>query len=118
MQNYSKNLITILTIFSINLYTLEDKTMNKRATEYDLNEQQFELLKIKYIMTIVDSMSTEDFRQFVIGTYEDDLSNYTLSQLLEEIKYTLDDEMLDDFVKQIKEESKEKMYYEEDKERD
>ena len=102
MQNYSKNLITILTIFSINLYTLEDKTMNKRATEYDLNEQQFELLKIKYIMTIVDSMSTEDFRQFVIGTYEDDLSNYTLSQLLEEIKYTLDDEMLDEFITTIK----------------
>ena len=77
--------------------------MNQRATEYDLNEQQFELLKINYIMTIVDSMSTEDFRQFVIGTYEDDLSNYTLSQLLEEIKYTLDDEMLDEFVTTIKE---------------
>ena len=76
--------------------------MNQRATEYNLNEQQFEQLKIKYIMTIVDSMSTEDFRQFVIGTYEDDLSNYTLSQLLEEIKYTLDDEMLEEFVKQIK----------------
>ena len=76
--------------------------MNQRATEYDLNEQQFELLKIKYIMTIVDSMDTEDFRQFVIGTYEDDLSNYTLNRLLEEIKYTLDDEMLDEFVKQIK----------------
>ena len=77
--------------------------MNKRATEYDLNEQQFELLKIKYIMTIVDSMSTEDFRQFVIGTYEDDLSNYTLNRLIEEIKYTLDDEMLDEFVTTIKE---------------
>ena len=76
--------------------------MNKRATEYDLNEQQFEQLKIKYIMTIVDSMSHEDFREFVIGTYEDDLSNYTLNRLIEEIKYTLDDEMLDDFVKQIK----------------
>ena len=80
--------------------------MNKRATEYDLNEQQFELLKIKYIMTIVDSMSTEDFRQFVINSYYDDFSNYTLSQLLEEIKYTLDDEMLDEFVKQIKEQIK------------
>ena len=79
--------------------------MNQRATEYNLNEQQFELLKIKYIMTIVDSMSTEDFRQFVIGTYEDDLSNYTLSQLLEEIKYTLDDEMLDEFITTIKEQS-------------
>ena len=80
--------------------------MNKRATEYDLNEQQFEQLKIKYIMTIVDSMSTEDFRQFVIGTYEDDLSNYTLNRLLEEIKYTLDEEMLEEFITTIKEDSK------------
>ena len=92
--------------------------MNQRATEYNLNDAQFERLKEHYIETIIDSMSTEDFRQFVIGTYQDDLSNYTLNRLLEEIKYTLDDEMLDDFVKQIKEESKEQMYYEEDKERD
>ena len=76
--------------------------MNQRATEYDLNEQQFEQLMDKYVMTIVDSMSTEDFRQFVINSYYDDFANYTLSQLLEEIKYTLDDEMLDEFVKQIK----------------
>ena len=76
--------------------------MNQRATEYDLNDAQFEQLKTMYIDTIVDSMSHEDFRQFVIGTYEDDLSDYTLSRLLEEIKYTLDDEMLDEFVKQIK----------------
>ena len=92
--------------------------MNKRATETNLNNEEFEQLKEAYITTIVDSMNTEDFRQFVIGTYQDDLSNYTLNRLLEEIKYTLDDEMLDEFVKQIKEESKEKMYYEEDKERD
>ena len=76
--------------------------MNQRATEYNLNEQQFEQLKEAYITTIVDSMSHEDFRQFVIGTYQDDLSNYTLNRLIEEIKYTLDDEMLDEFVKQIK----------------
>ena len=76
--------------------------MNQRATETDLNDVQFERLKEHYIETIVDSMSTEDFRQFVIKTYYDDFSNYTLSQLLEEIKYTLDDEMLDEFVKQIK----------------
>ena len=80
--------------------------MNKRATEYDLNNEQFEQLMDKYVMTIVDSMSTEDFRQFVINTYYDDFSNYTLSQLLEEIKYTLDDEMLEEFVTQIKNDSK------------
>ena len=76
--------------------------MNERATEYDLNEQQFEQLMDKYVKTIVDSMSTEDFRQFVINTYYNDLSNYTLSQLLEEIKYTLDEEFLEEFIKQIK----------------
>ena len=76
--------------------------MNERATEYDLNNEEFEQLMDRYIMTIVDSMSHEDFRQFVINTYYDDLSDYTLSRLLEEIKYTLDDKMLDEFVKQIK----------------
>ena len=53
-------------------------------------------------MTIVDSLSHEDFRQIVINSYYDEMSNYTLSQLLEEIKYTLDDEMLDEFVTTIK----------------
>ena len=80
--------------------------MNQRATEYDLNNQQFEQLMDKYVMTIVDSMSHEDFRQFVINTYYDDFANYTLSQLLEEIKYTLDDEMLEEFVTEIKNDSK------------
>ena len=76
--------------------------MNERATEYDLNDEQFEQLMDKYIMTIVDSKSHEDFRQIVINSYYDEMSNYTLSQLLEEIKYTLDDEMLDEFVTTIK----------------
>ena len=76
--------------------------MNQRATEYDLNDEQFEQLMDKYIMTIVDSMSHEDFRQIVINSYYDEMSNYTLSQLLEEIKYTLDEDFLNEFVKQIK----------------
>ena len=80
--------------------------MNERATEYDLNDEQFEQLMDKYIMTIVDSMSHEDFRQFVIGTYQDDFTNYTLSQLIEEIKYTLDEEMLEEFITTIKNDSK------------
>ena len=79
--------------------------MNQRATEYDLNNEQFEQLMDKYVMTIVDSMSHEDFRQIVINSYYDEMSNYTLSQLLEEIKYTLDEEMLDEFVTTIKEQS-------------
>ena len=80
--------------------------MNQRATEYDLNDAQFERLMDMYVETIIDSMSMEDFRQIVTNSYYDEMSNYTLSQLLEEIKYTLDDEMLDEFVKQIKEQIK------------
>ena len=80
--------------------------MNQRATETNLNNEEFEQLKEAYITTIVDSMSTEDFRQFVINTYYDDFSNYTLSQLLEEIKYTLDEEMLEEFITTIKNDSK------------
>ena len=80
--------------------------MNKRATEYDLNDAQFEQLMDKYVDTIVNSMSTKDLYQFVINTYYDDFSNYTLSQLLEEIKYTLDDETLEEFVTEIKNDSK------------
>ena len=77
--------------------------MNQRATETNLNDEEFEQLKEAYITTIVDSMSHEDFRQFVIGTYEDDLSNYTLSRLLEEIKYTLDEDFLDEMLSTITE---------------
>ena len=77
--------------------------MNQRATETNLNDEEFEQLKEAYITTIVDSMSHEDFRQFVIGTYEDDLSNYTLSRLLEEIKYTLDEDFLDEMLLTITE---------------
>ena len=80
--------------------------MNQRATETNLNDEEFEQLKEAYITTIVDSMSHEDFRQFVIGTYEDDLSNYTLSRLLEEIKYTLDEDFLDEMLLTITENRK------------
>ena len=92
--------------------------MNQRATEYNLNDAQFEQLIDKYITTIVDSMSMEDFQQYVRNDMWDYLSNATFSGVLNEIKYTLDDEMLDEFITTIKEESKEQMYYEEDKERD
>ena len=77
--------------------------MNKRATETNLNNEEFEQLKEAYITTIVDSMSHEDFRQFVIGTYQADLSNYTLNRLLEEIKYTLDEDFLDEMLLTITE---------------
>ena len=76
--------------------------MNKRATEYDLNNEQFEQLIDKYITTIVDSMSMEDFQQYVRNDMWDYLSNLSFSGVIEEVKYTLDDEMLDEFITTIK----------------
>ena len=80
--------------------------MNKRATERDLNANQFEQLKTGYVNTIVDSMSTKDLYEYVYQDYENSLENYTLSQLLEEIKYTLDEEFLDEMITTIKEKIK------------
>ena len=80
--------------------------MNQRATEYKLNDAQFEQLKTAYINTIVDSMSTKDLYEYVYQDYENDLENYTLNRLLEEIKYTLDEEFLDEMITTIKEKIK------------
>ena len=80
--------------------------MNKRANEYDLNKSQLEQLIDKYITTIVDSMSMEDFRQYVRNDMWDYLGESTFSGVLNEIKYTLDDEMLEEFITEIKNDSK------------
>ena len=79
--------------------------MNKRLTEYNLNSNELEQLIDKYVTTIVDSMSMEDFQQYVRNDMWDYLSNATFSGVLNEIKYTLDDEMLEEFITTIKEQS-------------
>ena len=76
--------------------------MNQRATEYDLNDSQLEQLIDKYIETIVDSMSMEDLQYYVTNNMAEFMHELTFSGILEEIKYTLDDEMLDEFITTIK----------------
>ena len=80
--------------------------MNQRLTEYNLNSDELEQLIDKYVTTIVDSMSMEDFQQYVRNDMWDHLSNLSFSGVLEEVKYTLDDEMLEEFVTEIKNDSK------------
>ena len=76
--------------------------MNERATEHTLNKEEFEQLQTLYVDTLVDSMSKEDLQVYV----NDDMIRYcnelTNRDLIEEIKYTLDEEMLDEFITQIK----------------
>ena len=80
--------------------------MNKRATEYDLNAEQFEQLKTGYVNTIVDSMSSKDLYQYVLNDMDNFVDKLTLNELIEEIKYTLDEEFLDEMITTIKEKIK------------
>ena len=76
--------------------------MNKRANEITLNDEQFEQLKTMYITTIVESMNVEELEQYVLHDMEDFCDKLTEHDLINEIKYTLYDEMLDEFITEIK----------------
>ena len=80
--------------------------MNERATETNLNKEEFEQLLDLYISTIIDSMSMEDFQEYVRNDMNDFLYKCSESELINEIKYTLDDEMLEEFLTTIKNDSK------------
>ena len=80
--------------------------MNKRATENNLNKEQFEQLKEVCVSTIVDSMSMKDLVDYVKTDYYNSLDKYNEFDLFEDIKYTLDETMLDEFITTIKQYSK------------
>ena len=80
--------------------------MNQRATEYTLNKEQFEQLKTAYVNTIVDSMSSKDLYQYVLNDMDRFVDKLTLNELIEEIKYTLDEEFLDEMITTIKQKIK------------
>ena len=80
--------------------------MDKRATETNLNNEEFATLKDKYIDLIVDSMTTKDLIQYVANDMQDFLDKLSEHQVYEEIIYTLDEEMLDDLITETKRESK------------
>ena len=80
--------------------------MNKSMNERNLNAEQFEQLQTLYIETIVDSMSMEDLQQYVTNDMEDFCNNLSESELINEINYTLDETMLEEFITTIKNYSK------------
>ena len=83
--------------------------MNKRATENNLNNVQFEQLKEMYINTIVESMNVEELEQYVANEMADFCDKLSESDLINEIEYNLDEETLQEFITTIKEESEDKM---------
>ena len=79
--------------------------MNQRANERGLNREQFEQLKERYVDTIVDSMSTKDLYEYVANDMYNFVDKLSEFEVYEEIKYTLDEEMLEEFITTIKEQS-------------
>ena len=77
--------------------------MNKRATETNLNKEEFEQLKEAYVSTIVDSMSMEDLVDYVKTDYYNCVDKLTEHDLIEDIKYTLDEDFLDEMLSTITE---------------
>ena len=80
--------------------------MNERATERDLNANQFEQLKTGYVNTIVDSMSTKDLYEYVANDTYNFVDKLTYNEVIDEIKYTLDEEFLDEMITTIKQKIK------------
>ncbi len=76
--------------------------MNQRANESGLNREQFEQLKERYVDTIVDSMSTKDLYEYVANDMYNFVDKLSEFEVYEEIKYTLDEEMLEEFITTIK----------------
>ena len=77
--------------------------MNKRANERELSAKQFEQLQTEYINTIDDSMSKEDLQQYVTNDMEDFCNSLSEKELIQEIEYTLDGDMLDEMITTIME---------------
>ena len=80
--------------------------MNKSINERELSAEQFEQLKTGYVNTIVDSMSNKDLYQYVLNDMDNFVDKLTEHDLIEEIKYTLDEEFLDEMITTIKEKIK------------
>ena len=77
--------------------------MNQRANERGLNREQFEQLKERYVDTVVDSMSTKDLYEYVANDMYNFVDKLSESDVINEIKYTLDEDFLDEMLSTITE---------------
>ena len=80
-----------------------------------LNDAQKDDLIAQYSQLVVDSMDVESLEQFVYNTLKDDFTVLSNSELQDEIKYSFDEETLDELVDNVTTNSKELIYTDEQK---
>ena len=71
------------------------------VTNSGLTSAQKDELIAQYSQLIVDSMDVESLEQFVYNTLTDDYSKLSDSELKDEIKYTFDEETLDELIDNV-----------------
>ena len=67
----------------------------------ELTDAQKDDLIALYSQLVVDSMDIESLEQFVYDTLEDDFNKLSNSELQDEIKYSFDEETLDELVDNV-----------------
>ncbi len=67
----------------------------------NLNDAQKDELIAQYSQLIVDSMDIESLEQFVYNTLAEDFGKLSDSELEDEIKYSFDEETLDELVDNV-----------------
>ena len=67
----------------------------------ELTDAQRDTLIALYSQLVVDSMDIESLEQFVYDTLEDDFNKLSNSELQDEIKYSFDEEILDELVDNV-----------------
>ena len=80
-----------------------------------LNDVQKDDLIAQYSQLIVDSMDIESLEHFVYDTLKDKFIALSNSELQDEIKYSFDEETLDELVDNVTTNSKELIYTDEQK---
>ena len=76
--------------------------MNQRATELNLNNEQFERLKSYYIDRYIDNMSMKDLIEYVANDMDLHLEKLSDSEVISDISFYFEDHF-DDIVSEVRE---------------
>ena len=75
--------------------------MNQRATELNLNREQFERLKSYYIDRYIDNMSMKDLMEYVANDMDLHLEKLSESDVIDDISFYFE-EQFDEIVSEVR----------------
>ena len=76
--------------------------MNQRATELNLNDDQFERLKSYYIDRYIDNLSMKDLKEYVANDMYNSMNSLTELEIIDDISFYFEDHF-NDIVSEVRE---------------